>query len=226
MKTSKKNPKRLQCLKKKSKELSILCDVDVLFICKHEDPSSSTSSFDSWPEDSESCLQLIHKYNKIMNAKNAASTNFSVLGKGKGKGKERRHGDHFTQKLLLLELTQKVKHEYAELTHLLHGVEKAQMCVEERVVIRNIETRLNEDEEYDEGISNSPFFISSFEEEIFQILQEGRVQECVRTESVENIEIVETSYDEEEVELIPCSQPWILFDYFGQPQLEQIMYRN
>ncbi|KAJ4710093.1 hypothetical protein OWV82_016320 [Melia azedarach] len=58
----KKNPKRLECLKKKTKELSILCDVEVLFLCKEDDPSSD--SFYWWPEDRNSCLSLIDKYKR------------------------------------------------------------------------------------------------------------------------------------------------------------------
>ncbi|KAK3189234.1 hypothetical protein Dsin_028795 [Dipteronia sinensis] len=56
--------KRLDCLKKKSKELSVLCDVEVLFLCKEDGDSSSSCRFHSWPEDSNACFSLIDKFKK------------------------------------------------------------------------------------------------------------------------------------------------------------------
>ncbi|KAK1571195.1 hypothetical protein Q3G72_013212 [Acer saccharum] len=45
------NRKRLDCLNKKSKELSALYDVEVMFLYK-EDRDSSSASFHLWLEDS------------------------------------------------------------------------------------------------------------------------------------------------------------------------------
>ncbi|KAH7570859.1 hypothetical protein JRO89_XS05G0209000 [Xanthoceras sorbifolium] len=55
--------RRLDGVKKKCKELSVLCDVDVLFLYKEDDHSSSTS-FHLWPEDFNACLSLIDRYKK------------------------------------------------------------------------------------------------------------------------------------------------------------------
>ncbi|KAK0591546.1 hypothetical protein LWI29_003619 [Acer saccharum] len=57
------NRKRLDCLNKKSKELSALYDVEVMFLYK-EDGDSSSASFHLWPEDSNACLSLIDKFKK------------------------------------------------------------------------------------------------------------------------------------------------------------------
>lgn len=78
----KKKPRRFECLKRKAKELSILCDVEVLFLCKEDD--SSSNSFDSWPEDRNSCLSLIDKYkNCSVPAKSCNKRKSTVLGKRK-----------------------------------------------------------------------------------------------------------------------------------------------
>lgn len=80
-KKKKKNPKRFECLKRKAKELSILCDVEVLFLCKEDD--SSANSFDSWPEDRNSCLSLIDKYKNCSVPGKSCNKKSTALGKRK-----------------------------------------------------------------------------------------------------------------------------------------------
>ncbi|KAJ0038407.1 hypothetical protein Pint_22408 [Pistacia integerrima] len=146
---TRKNPKRLQCLKKKSKELSILCDIGVLFICKDIDASSISCSFDSWPEDSKSCLELICKYKKTISFKNGGSSSGSgsVLGKRKESSDTKedfidlanKKGKKIdTQMIDFLELAEKVKAgvknlEYDELIQLLSRVDQTKMGVDQRL---------------------------------------------------------------------------------------------
>ncbi|KAL5827803.1 hypothetical protein ACOSQ3_019654 [Xanthoceras sorbifolium] len=75
-----KKNRKLDGVKKKCKELSILCDVDLLFLCKEDDHSSSTS-FHLWPEDSNAYLSLIDRYRKA--SLHVKTHNHSVLGKRK-----------------------------------------------------------------------------------------------------------------------------------------------
>ncbi|KAL5827830.1 hypothetical protein ACOSQ3_019683 [Xanthoceras sorbifolium] len=75
-----KKSRRLDGVKKKCKELSVLCDVDLLFLYKEDDHSSSTS-FLLWPEDSNTCLSLIDRYKKT--SLHVKTHNHSTLGKRK-----------------------------------------------------------------------------------------------------------------------------------------------
>ncbi|KAL6976206.1 hypothetical protein U1Q18_024997 [Sarracenia purpurea var. burkii] len=74
-KVSIKNCKRLQCLMKKTKELSILCDVDAFFLCFENNSTGGRASSAAappswcynWPENQQTFFSLIKKYKNSLN---------------------------------------------------------------------------------------------------------------------------------------------------------------
>lgn len=119
-----KNPKRLQCVKKKSRELSILCGIGFLFICR----DTSSNSFESWPEDSESWLSLIDKYNNTITLKNGRSgsrrgeTQENFLGLANKNGKK-----------IDTPMVDFRNLGYDELIQMLSRIDQAQMGVDQRL---------------------------------------------------------------------------------------------